>query len=439
MKKRFLAAVAMALLLSLIITPMAVSATGPVINADASSWDRSEGYPSNALNHEEDAIWHSLWNVDAARDHHEYPIEDIEENDEGAFPKVWIAEFDDVYRLDTIGYLRRPLGDSTNGIVLSGEFWVSTTGSITDFDSRDGWTQVGTLERTEEEWEDFGDFVNIYFDEVEARLVKMVVLDGIGGWASAAHIAFGFTDVAYIPFSGFDATFVPATQPIWMAPEMIIRGSRSIIVATDFDPYDYGKEGTDGYQHIRPGHNVRTEVGGSQFGGNIGWIGAGDWVQYTVQVPVEGSFLFSAWQASGSDEAGGVRIYIGGESIGESDATTQSDWQDYNLYEVGVANLAAGEHVIRVYFPDGGLNFAALEVTPYVEATPAPEPSDEPADEASDDEAADDETDVNDEAADVSADTDDDDGNMILIIIIAVAAAVVIACVIIIIVKKKKS
>ena len=464
--RKFIAAIAVVLLLSLLVAPMGALAApewiewvggheGPRMRAYANTWDRSEGYPNNAVDRYQGSLWHSLWNLGAALDYHVPELAlDLEENHQGNFPKIWIVEFEDTFTLNRIGYL--PRADAFNGTVTWGEWWVSTTGSIEDFDSRDGWTMVGEIdmrgegfaealaqeepEEPENLWDGMARFVYADFDEIEARFVKLVVHHGVGGWASAAEIGFGFTNVPYIPFAGFtpEESFQPRTPPMWMAPEMIIRGSRTIIRATDFDPDHYGKEGTDGNQDIRAGHAVRTEVGESQFGSNIGWIGPGDWVQYTVQVAADGNFLFSAWQASDADAPGGVRVYVDGELVGQSEATTRSAWQDYNLYEVGNIALEAGQRVIRVEFPDGGLNFAALEVTPYVEAIPEPDPTEAPAEEPPADGANGEDAENGAEAAPPAATPAvDDDGNVVVIVIIIIAVVVVVVIVVVVVTKKK--
>jgi uncharacterized protein HemX len=151
-------------------------------------------------------------------------------------------------------------------------------------------------------------------------------------------------------------------------------------------------------------------------------------------------YQFSAWQASDADPTGGVKVFVGDTEVGQSDATVRSAWQDYDLYEVGVAQLTAGQTVIRVEFPDGGLNFAALEIVPYVEPAPeteapteAPPAAEEtPADEAG---AEDGETPAPTTAAPAN---NDDGGNTMVIIIIVVVAVIAIGVVVAIVMKKKK-
>lgn len=221
--------------------------------------------------------------------------------------------------------------------------------------------------------------------------------------------------------------------PIWIPVEHKIKSfGKNTIRAVDFDPGVYNKAEADGNKDIRPDEAVNTEVGGSEFGGNIGWIAAGDWVQYTVDVQRDGKYLFEAWIASEADAPGGVIIYCDDEEVGLSDNSAKNGWQEYALYTVGEANMTAGEHVIKVEFT-GGVNFSGFEVN----RTGDMEVPEEPVVTEEDDEIIDDNT--TDENSVPDAITDVDDSNNMMLIIILIAAVVVIAVIVIIVINKKKN
>jgi len=178
-------------------------------------------------------------------------------------------------------------------------------------------------------------------------------------------------------------TLSGAAAPAWSAPNLKIGGGTTVIKATDFDSGVYGKAPADGAKDIRPAEDVNTENGAGkagEVGGNIGWIGAGDWVQYTVNVDAAGTYGFSAWIASDASPTGNVEVYVGDKLVGASEKSLKKGWQEYSLFPVGNIDLAAGSNVIKVVFPSGGLNFCALEVVQggidvaadVVEAPPAP-------------------------------------------------------------------
>ena len=133
-----------------------------------------------------------------------------------------------------------------------------------------------------------------------------------------------------INIAGFDVE--PLNEfgfpPVWENPNYrITRSGTTTIKATDFDPDYYGKEGADGNQHVREGHAVRTEGNGSEWGSNISWIGAGDWVQYTVNVAADGMYAFIAQLASGG-VPNPVTITVNGNSVTAGAPTDSTGWQD---------------------------------------------------------------------------------------------------------------
>jgi hypothetical protein len=200
-------------MLALTVMPVTVSArSGPDMKVAASSWDRSEGRPENAIDGDDYTFWHSLWDVQAA-------IDSGYENAQSAhniFPQVLIVEFDGVYMLDCIGYLARNYSASRNGTVIQYEFWASETGTIEDLHNDSGWIMIaeGMWDENDAEFI-YGDFKRVDFDQVRARAVKLKVLYGVGGWASCAELQFGFTDVEYVPMFGF----TPRTTPLGMSAE----------------------------------------------------------------------------------------------------------------------------------------------------------------------------------------------------------------------------
>lgn len=212
--KKILAVISVILLLTLTVMPAAVSAGkyGPDMKVDADTWDRKEGDAEYIIDRDESTMWHSLWDVNTAKD---YGFEEAV-GQENVYPQIAIVEFDNVYTLDCIGYLARSNSGNHNGIVLEYEFWASETGTVADLQSDEGWTMVASGTWTENEEEFVNDvFKNVEFDATKAKSIKLKVLKGVGGWASCAELQFGFTDVAYTPMYGF----TPRTAAIPMPTE----------------------------------------------------------------------------------------------------------------------------------------------------------------------------------------------------------------------------
>ena len=79
------------------------------------------------------------------------------------------------------------------------------------------------------------------------------------------------------------------------------------------DNYDYGGVGV-AYHDVTSGNtgpgprsneSVDTEYSGS--GAVVGWIDAGEWLEYTIKVPLAGTYYFSMLTSS-ANETAGVRL-----------------------------------------------------------------------------------------------------------------------------------
>jgi len=221
----------------------------------------------------------------------------------------------------------------------------------------------------------------------------------------------------------------------------------------------YDTNPSEGNHDIRPDEGVQTYdylINNDYVGGRetdtpscVAWINAGEWVQYTIQVDVAGKYQLSAWLASDTMEAGFI-AYYDGTQIGEAICEPFDGWHDYTLYTVGSVDMTAGTHVIKVEFPDGGLNFesmvfddaAAVAAIQAATTTEAPTTTAAPTTLApATTVAAADTTAANSDAAasGTTASGDNSSGsNWIIWVIIAVVVVVVIVVIIILVTRKKK-
>lgn len=103
-----------------------------------------------------------------------------------------------------------------------------------------------------------------------------------------------------------------------------------------------------------------TDAGG---GYNVAWIEATEWMEYTVQVPNNGTYNFTVRAASGVG-GGRLRIEMDGTDVtGAIDITNTGGWQNWQDFMVNNISLTAGTKVMRVYFESGGLNLNYISVT----------------------------------------------------------------------------
>ena len=235
----------------------------------------------------------------------------------------------------------------------------------------------------------------------------------------------------------------PAYIPPWKPVNYKVGDDKTVIKAIDFDAGadNYNKNPNGDSKTMRPDEDVNTEVGESEFGGNIGWINAGEWVQYTVRFDNDGKYSFAAWLASEADAPGGVKVYCDDIEVGTSENAAKTKWQDYALYTAGEAEITAGSHVIKVEFT-GGCNYSALEVvkTGDIEKTDAEPPAAVEENNANDGEANENENAAGDDNANNNGDKKDDDkeGGNILIPIAIGAVLVVIVIILVLATRKKK-
>ena len=242
----------------------------------------------------------------------------------------------------------------------------------------------------------------------------------------------------------------PVYNPPYKRQTYRVGDGTTVIRAIDFD--------ADPFYDLNPDQeqwNVRTdmaevkgpqtEAGTSGFGGNIGWIEPGEWVQYSVRFDMDGKYNIKAYLASKADNPGNVAVYVDDKLAGESDNVAYEDWQAYQWYNVGEISIAAGSRVIKTEFPSGGLNIAAIEITRVgdmeAQADEAAPAAEEPAEAAGGEtpEEGGETPAANNNNADDGKDDGESGGSMIIIIIIGAVVLVVIIVVLVIVTKKKKA
>lgn len=272
--------------------------------------------------------------------------------------------------------------------------------------------EVGTSEKSAKEgWQEY----SLYFiADVEMAAGKCVLKTEFTGGLNISAL-----EIIPLGANG---------NPIWIPVEhKISSAGKNIIKAVDFDPKVYNKAPVDGSKDIRPDEEVNTELSDNEFGSNIGYITAGDWVQYTVKVQRDGKYEFEAWLASDADPTGAVKIYCDDKEVGTSPNSDKNGWQAYDVYPVGETEITAGDHIIKVEFT-GGVNFSAFKMTRTGDIGGTQETS---ADEkvGSDDAST----------AQTDAKTGESDGNgMMVIILLIVGVAIVVAAVVVAAVKNSK-
>lgn len=111
-----------------------------------------------------------------------------------------------------------------------------------------------------------------------------------------------------------------------------------------------------------------SDTGG---GSNVGWIDAGDWIEYNVDVQASGEYQLVGRIASASTN-GTLDIYFDEELTATINYTRTGDWQIWQDFSASV-ELEAGNYSMKVSTPTGGLNINYFNIHESVLAIAQPQ------------------------------------------------------------------
>jgi hypothetical protein len=154
-----------------------------------------------------------------------------------------------------------------------------------------------------------------------------------------------------------------------------------IVLAANFDN---GGEGV-AYHDSTPGNSgdaaraTDVDIESASDGGyDVGWIAAGEWLNYTVNVGAAGTYVVQLRVAS----PGGAAVHVGFNTA--SNVWTQVSipatgaWQNWTTVNVAVT-LGGGTQQMTLLFDTAGLNIESMQVTASSSSAPTPAPSTTPA------------------------------------------------------------
>lgn len=94
---------------------------------------------------------------------------------------------------------------------------------------------------------------------------------------------------------------------------------------------------------------------------NVGWIAAGEWLDYPVNIASAGQFKVEALVASQSS-GGRFRLMVDGQSLGQITVPVTGAWQNWQWVSTQIT-LPAGQKTLRVSMDTAGFNLNALRFT----------------------------------------------------------------------------
>lgn len=162
---------------------------------------------------------------------------------------------------------------------------------------------------------------------------------------------------------------VSFTKP-FNGPHVLSAAAPAIIYAADFD---YGGQGhafneanpenpvgNDNYRRGK-GDNQSFSVEIEGDGTNIGFINAGEWLQYTVEVEDAGEYLLDFGLSAAGD--GQFRVEIDGQNVtGAVPVPNNGSWSDWRFFPGTpmVVNLTEGRHKVRFVIEQSGFNLRGM-------------------------------------------------------------------------------
>jgi hypothetical protein len=97
---------------------------------------------------------------------------------------------------------------------------------------------------------------------------------------------------------------------------------------------------------------------------NVGWIDAGDWMEYEIEVVEAGNYSVSYRMASQSGSSSGVNLLVDGNLVDSVLVPNTGGWQNWQTAVGGNISLEAGDYIVRFEAPGGGLNLNWIKLMP---------------------------------------------------------------------------
>ncbi|MEO0896739.1 MAG: glycosyl hydrolase [Bacteroidota bacterium] len=142
-----------------------------------------------------------------------------------------------------------------------------------------------------------------------------------------------------------------------------------IIEAGYFDFFEGGVGQDISYNDVTAGNNgdfrseenVDVAMVASE-GATVGWISAGEWLEYSIDVQQAGLYSLSFRYASGNANGGGpFHFELDGEQIGPSISMNYTgDWDNWQSKTVADIPLKSGKQVLRIAFDGGEFNLGKM-------------------------------------------------------------------------------
>jgi hypothetical protein len=208
-------------------------------------------------------------------------------------------------------------------------------------------------------------FTIITFPTQTARYMRIVQTGTTGDWWSIYEMHVYANSGLPIRVTPEPATPTPTpggNHTPYLGASLPLPG---VIQAEYFDTggenegYHDTSPGNDGGE-LRPGEGVDIQTTLDEGGGyNVGWTSTGEWLRYTVNVPVTGTYTFHARVAS-ADSGGSFHALLDDVDItGNLCVPNTGGWQTFQTLTRHNVHLGTGQHDLRIVMDSHGEGYAS--------------------------------------------------------------------------------
>ncbi len=166
---------------------------------------------------------------------------------------------------------------------------------------------------------------------------------------------------------------LPYTGTPLPIPGVVQAGHYDIFEGGNGQNIAYFDSSIDNQGGFRPDEYVDAVADATE-GATVGWISAGEWLEYTVDVQTTGCYDLTIRYASGNNSGGGpVHLEIDGVQVSQDIIfSTTGDWGNWNTKSTSNIDLTAGVHVLRLVADNGEINLGRMTFS--YNAPECPEP-----------------------------------------------------------------
>ncbi|MBT8257530.1 MAG: carbohydrate-binding protein [Bacteroidia bacterium] len=153
---------------------------------------------------------------------------------------------------------------------------------------------------------------------------------------------------------------IPYSAGPTIIPGILEAGHYDIFEGGNGQGISYFDTSTDNKGNFRPTEYVDAVTDVTE-GATVGWITAGEWLEYTIDVQTTGCYDMNFRYASGNTSGGGpFHFEIDGQMVSpQIPVTTTGDWGNWNS-KTSTIELTAGIHVLRLTVTQGEFNLGRI-------------------------------------------------------------------------------